>query len=1209
MNQSRASGTAGSRSWRIWIDRGGTFTDCIGLGPEGTLRAVKVLSSDRAPLEGIRALLGLAPDAAIPACEVRMGTTLATNALLERQGVACGLVITRGFGDLLEIGDQSRPELFELNVRKPTALQRHVIEVDARLDRDGRVLDAPEEATTRAALRTLRARGVDSLAVVVLHAYRNGELERRIEGWAHKEGFDHVSVSHEVAAEIGFLARGETTLVDAYLTPLIRDYLRVLQAELPESSLRVMQSSGGLTDGARFRGRNAILSGPAAGAVATAALARCTGLSQVIGFDMGGTSTDVCRSTGELERVHETSIAGVRLRAPMMDIHTVAAGGGSVCRFDGHRFTVGPQSAGAAPGPLCYGRPEARELTLTDVNLALGRLPSDRFPFALDKARVLEALERLRERLEASGQKRSPLAIAEGFFEIAVDNMAQAIRKVTVARGHDVREHALIVFGGAGGQHACAVARSLGVATIVCHPLAGVLSAFGMGVADVAWHGERDVGRFLLGEDLASRVQPVLDELLRQGTTAMHQDGFAQQQLRSAERVDLRYRGTETALTLPFQAPEAIREAFEGLHEHQFGYRRKGHPVEVVTLRVEVVAGSPPLDLSRLTKKTVRIPPRALSLWHQGRWLDDVPVIVRESLLEEQVLQGPAIVLEDTGTLVVEPGFSLEVAAGGLLLLRNASVQAPGSSPRRNEEPRARLQRDPGQAERVSTATCADPVKLEVFNNRFMSIAEQMGHVLRRTALSTNIRERLDFSCAVFDVNGGLVANAPHIPVHLGAMSESIRALLASAARPRPGEVYASNNPAAGGSHLPDVTVITPVFDGRAELVFFTASRGHHADIGGSSPGSMPPSSKSLEQEGIVLRGLRLVRDGVFDDCALRAALSAGPYPARDVEQNLADLQAQIAANQAGAHLLHELMRQYGLEVVQAYMSHVQDNARAMVEEALRAFPDGRYVFVDALDEGARIRVQLRVDGARLSVDFSDTDPEVAGNLNAPRAVTLAAVLYVLRCLVNKPIPLNSGCLLPVAIEIPQGSLLSPSPHAAVAGGNVETSQRVVDVLLGALGLASASQGTMNNLTFGDCGFGYYETIAGGAGAGPSFHGASAVHTHMTNTRITDAEVLESRFPVRLIRFGVRRGSGGRGKLHGGDGVVRELEALARLHFSILSERRACAPFGLAGGQPGKPGRNLLNGQPLPGKVEFDAQPGDRITIETPGGGGYGRPY
>ncbi|MEE9281797.1 MAG: hydantoinase B/oxoprolinase family protein, partial [Myxococcota bacterium] len=883
---------------------------------------------------------------------------------------------------------------------------------------------------------------------------------------------------------------------------------------------------------------------------------------------------------------YETETAGVRIRAPMMAIHTVAAGGGSLCRYDGYRMTVGPESAGAVPGPLCYGHPDATELSVTDVNLALGRVLPDRFPFPLELERIEVALDELVARLRAQGTTRTREEVAAGFLEIANANMAEAIRRVSVARGYDVREYALVVFGGAGGQHACALARRLGIRRIVFHPYAGVLSAYGMGLADVSWDGEADLGRTELGPDLDPVLAPVFAELESRGRRVLEDEGFSPERIRTHRRLDLRYRGTETPLTL-LEVGDDRRRRFEELHERRFGYARPGHVIEATVARVEVIgAHRPPAEPLADSPERSERASRTTRMWSDGGFQEDVPVFLREELRPGEPLEGPALVLEATGTIVVDVGFELEMDARGRISLEDRT----------------------GRPVHTEVGTAADPVQLEIFNNLFMSIAEQMGTVLQNTALSTNIRERLDFSCAIFDSGGGLVANAPHIPVHLGAMGESVRAVLEAHPDPAPGDVFVTNDPAAGGSHLPDVTLVTPVHSSDGELRFFSASRGHHADIGGITPGSMPPFSARLEEEGVVLRSLRIVHAGRLDEELVLRTLSGAEHPARSPRDNLADIEAQIAANNTGVRLLGEMTERYGLDTVLAYMQHVQDNAAAKVASEIAKLPDGEHRFEDALDDGTRIRVTLRVSGDRLDVDFAGTGPEVEGNLNAPRAVTLAAVIYVLRALVGEEIPLNSGCLRPVRIRIPEGSVLSPAPQRAVCGGNVETSQRVVDVLLGALGKLAGCQGTMNNFTFGDETFGYYETIGGGAGAGEGFDAASGVHTHMTNTRITDPEVLEARFPVRLREFALRSGSGGAGKWKGGDGLVREVEFLRPMRVSILSERRERAPFGLRGGRSGARGRNLHNGASIPGKCSRDVEAGDTIRIETPGGGGFGAP-
>jgi 5-oxoprolinase (ATP-hydrolysing) len=1168
---------------QFWIDRGGTFTDCIHRDPgTGALRVTKVLSSDRAPLEGIRALLGLGADDPIPASEVRMGTTLATNALLERGGRRCVLVANEGLGDLSRLGDQTRPDLFALDIEKPEPLADAVIEIGARMSADGSELHPLNVDAVRTALERARSEGAESVAVALMHAYRDGGLEHRVATIAKEVGFSHVSISAEISNELGLLGRTDTTTANAYLTPLLTHYLAELEQELGPGTLRMMQSNGGLVDAAGFIGRNAVLSGPAAGVVATGAIAQELGLAEVIGFDMGGTSTDVSRYAGEVSRVFESQIGGIRIRAPMIELHTVAAGGGSICKLEGKRMTVGPQSAGADPGPLCYGKSDGRELTLTDVALCLGRVAADRFPFALDARKPRAKLDEIATSLGALGVERAPVEVARGFLRVAVENMAAAIQKVSVGRGHDVRTHAMAVFGGAGGQYACLVARRLGIESLVFHPYAGALSAFGMGVANFEWHGERDAGRASLADLSPDAWQQAFAELEATGRAGLGQDAGPGDQWKVRRHVAFRYRGTETALGVEWGEPDAMHSAFEALHRREFGYIRPGHPVEAATLRVTVELSGTNPDLPIAVPGSGQ-PERTAMIWSGGA-LVEAPVYHRENFPIDVKVAGPALVLDATGTVVVDTGFMATRNRHDYLILEDTEAHAA----------------------REAATTHVDPVLLEVFNNQFKSIAEQMGVVLQRTAMSTNIRDRLDFSCAVFDGEGGLVANAPHIPVHLGAMGESVRAVLAAHPSTKPGQVFVTNDPAGGGSHLPDITVVTPVHDDRGKLRFVVASRGHHADVGGLTPGSMPPFSTTLEEEGVVLRNLEIVGDGAFRQARLLDALTDNRYPARNPDENIADVQAQIAANEKGAQLLDELLTRYGIEVVSAYMQHIQDNAAELTARAIEGLSDGEYVFDDQLDDGTRIAVRITVRGSAMEIDFEGTDGVLSNNLNAPRAVTMAAVLYVLRVLVGKPIPLNSGCLRPVTIRIPEGTLLSPKPSSAVAAGNVETSQRIVDVLLGALGLAAASQGTMNNITFGNDRFAYYETLGGGAGATEGRAGASGVHTHMTNSKCTDPEVLESRFPIRVRRFELRHGSGGKGAYGGGDGLVRELEFLAPMRVSVLSERRIIAPYGMRGGGPGARGMNLLNGKPLAHRVTVDVSAGDILRVETPGGGAWG---
>ena len=1194
--------------WEFWIDRGGTFTDCIGLAPDGALYTTKRLSSDAAPVEAICSIFERAgvsgAGAALPPCLVKLGSTVATNALLERRGVPTALLANRGLGDVLEIGTQERPELFALRIEKPAPLHRVTLEVDGRVDAAGAWLEPLDERAVRAALEAVRRDGNRALAIVFIHAYAHPQGERRVAALAAELGFDHVVASHEIAREQGLLARGQTACVDAYLTPLLRGHIAALREALPRAQLRFMQSSGGLTDAERFRGPSALLSGPAGGVVGAARVAALVGCARAVGFDMGGTSTDVSLiEDGVAQRAFETLVGGVRVRAPMLRIHTVAAGGGSLCRFDGFRLTVGPESAGADPGPLCYGKAEADTLALTDANLALGRVQPDRFPFALRHAPVEQALAALQQALRVAGHALSPDEIAAGFVEVANANMAQAITQVSTARGVDPRDCALVGFGGASGQHVCAIARALGMPRIVLHPLAGILSAYGIGTADLSWDGQRDAGRVPLPSPartgaLPEPVRESFAQLERAGRAALEREGAEAGALEVGRVLDLRYAGTE--MPLPISEPREgmapdWAAAFAQEHARRFGYTRSGRAIEIVTARVRVVARvrHPALPQApRAAETSAPVALRCASVWFPGAGRLSAPVYAREAIVPGVMLEGPALILEDTGTVVLDPGFRLRVGPEGALILYDET-----GPPRPAHDDLAR----------------PDPIRLEVFGNRFMSIAEQMGAVLRNTSVSTNIKERLDYSCAVFDAEGGLVANAPHIPVHLGAMAETVQVVRERFPDLAAGDVVVTNDPFAGGSHLPDVTAVTPVFSGAAHPAFFVASRGHHADIGGVTPGSMPADSRTLEEEGVLLEPFRLVRAGRFEEAQLRARLGGARYPARIPDDNVAELEAMVAANRCGVELLRAIVAEQGEEAVAVTMRQLQAAAAGKVRREIARLPDGTHAFADRMDDGTPVCVTLRVEGERMVIDFAGTGPAVAGNLNAPRAVVRAAVLYVLRALVAERIPLNGGCLEPVEIRIPPGSLLDPPPGAAVVGGNVETSQRVVDVLLGALDRVAASQGTMNNVAFGDARFGYYETIGGGAGAGDGFDGASGVHTHMTNTRITDPEVLEARHPVRLLRFALRRGSGGAGRWRGGDGLVRAYEFRAPVTASLLSERRAVAPYGLRGGAAGRPGENRVEradgrSEVLPGAVTLHLDVGDRLVVETPGGGGFGAP-
>lgn len=1199
--------------WQFWIDRGGTFTDVVARTPEGELRTLKLLSEAPgryrdAAVEGIRRMMGLAPGAPIPAKEidvVKMGTTVATNALLTRTGEPTLLLITQGFGDQLRIGYQNRPRLFDLNIVLPQPLYRQVVEVRERLSAHGEVITPLDEAAAREALEAAYREGLRAVAIVLMHAWRYPDHERRLADLARAVGFTQVSASHEVSPLMKLVSRGDTTVVDAYLSPVLRRYVDQLAAELGDVRLMFMQSNGGLTAAPQFQGRNSLLSGPAGGVVGAVRTARAAGFEKIIGFDMGGTSTDVCHYCGELERVFDTQVAGVRLRAPMLAIHTVAAGGGSILRFHQGRFQVGPDSAGALPGPACYrnGGP----LTVTDANVMLGRIQPEYFPKVfgpagdepLDAEIVREKFAALAREIEReTGLARTPEQVAEGFIEVAVANMANAIKHISVARGYDVSEYVLNGFGGAAGQHVCRVADALGIDTVLLHPLAGVLSAYGIGIAEVTAMRSHAVERPLTAASMAP-LAATLDQLEQAAREELAAQGIGQASIRVARHVHVRYEGTDTALPVDEGSIEEMVRRFEALHRQLYGFLMPERPLVVETVSVEAVAQDeiPAAPSARTALPGARAargePPSPLATVQMvvAGSARATPLYRRECLVSGQRVQGPALIVEANATTVVEAGWAARVGDQGELVLTRAT-------------PRPR---------RVALGTQADPVKLEIFNHLFMSIAEQMGLRLAHTAHSVNIKERLDFSCAVFDGEGNLIANAPHIPVHLGSMGETVKQIIRdNAGRMRPGDAFAANDPYHGGTHLPDVTVITPVFDrdGR-EILFYVGSRGHHADIGGLTPGSMPPRSTRVEEEGVLIRNFHLVDGGRFRERELLALLSSGPYPCRNPQQNLADLRAQVAANEKGVQELRRLVDHYGLPVVRAYMDHVRANAAQAVRQVIGKLNDGAFQL--EMDNGAVIRVRVTVDrnAGRAVVDFTGTSPQRSDNFNAPRAVTLAAVLYVFRTLVQENIPLNSGCLEPLEIIIPEGSLLNPRPPAAVVAGNVETSQNIVDALYGALGVLAASQGTMNNFTFGNERYQYYETVAGGAGAGPDFDGAAAVQTHMTNSRLTDPEVLEWRYPVRVEAFSIRRGSGGRGRHRGGDGVTRRIRFLEPMTIGLLAGRRRVQPFGLFGGEPGAPGRAWIERrdgtrQALGATDAAAVAPGDVFVLETPGGGGYG---
>ena len=1194
--------------WEFWIDRGGTFTDIVARRPDSTLLTHKLLSDNPgryadAALQGIRDLLGLAPDEPLPSARiaaVKMGTTVATNALLERKGEPCLLVTTRGFGDALRIGYQARPKLFALKIELPEMLYAAVVEVDERMSVKGEVVTPLDVAAARLDLARAYESGLRACAIVLVHGYRYPAHERQLAALAREAGFTQISVSHEVSPLMKLVPRGDTTVVDAYLSPVLRRYIDRVAAALGDTRLLFMQSNGGLAAADFFQGKDAILSGPAAGVIGMARTAEQAGMRQVIGFDMGGTSTDVSHFDGTLERTFETQVAGVRLRAPMMLIHTVAAGGGSILRFDGARLKVGPDSAGADPGPACYGK--GGPLTVTDANVMLGKIDPRYFPNLfgpkgdgpLDATLVRAKFQALADEItRATGRSHEAEAVAAGFIAIAVQNMANAIKKISLARGYDVTRYALACFGGAGGQHACLVADALGISRILLHPYAGVLSAYGMGLADLRVLHEHAL-EVALDPPGIEAAAGLLDRLAGEAEAEMQAQGVAAAQRTTERRLQVRYAGSDTALTVPWADTEGVRDAFTEAHRKVYGFVSPEKQIILEAAMVETIGTMPEPPENAAAE---RVPPRSIVPElaridaHMAGRHHVAPVIDREAMRPGERVVGPAIIVERTATTVIEPGWEAALTKRRDLVLTRI-------------EPLAREKIEAG---------AADPVLLEIFNNLFMSVAEQMGSVLEKTAYSVNIKERLDFSCAIFAPDGELIANAPHLPVHLGSMSESIKTVIREkGASLKPGDVYALNAPYNGGTHLPDVTVVTPGFDeGGRRILFYVASRGHHADIGGITPGSMPPDSRTIAEEGILFDMVKLVDRGRFLETETLDLLSSGPHPARNPHQNLADLKAQVAACTTGIEELHRLLALYGEETVQAYMGHVQDNAAREVGLAIGRLRSGNFTY--EMDDGARIAIAIAIDRAagRARIDFTGTSAQHPGNFNAPRAVTVAAVLYVFRCLIEHDIPLNGGCLRPLELLIPDGSMLSPAFPAAVVAGNVETSQCVTDALFGALGIMAAAQGTMNNLTFGNARYQYYETICGGAGAGADFDGTSAVHTHMTNTRLTDPEVLEWRFPVRLESFRIRPGSGGRGRHRGGDGAIRRLRFLEAMTAALLSGHRRVPPFGLEGGEDGACGRQWIeraNGEqvPLQGCDRAEMAAGDVLVIETPGGGGFG---
>ena len=1254
--------------WQFWIDRGGTFTDIVARRPDGALVTHKLLSDNPeryrdAAVHGMRELLGLRAGAPMPVdkiAAIKMGTTVATNALLERAGERTALVITRGFADALRIGYQNRPKLFVRRIELPTMLYERVIEADERIGAHGDVVRPLDAAAIDRALRAAFADGVKAVAIVLMHGYRYPQHEQAIAGIARAIGFSQVSVSSEASPLMKLVSRGDTTVVDAYLSPILRRYVDEVERDLgaghpgtmppaagegmPEVKraaprLQFMQSSGGLTDAHRFQGKDAILSGPAGGIVGAVEVSRLAGFDRIIGFDMGGTSTDVTHWAGEYERAFVTEVAGVRLRAPMMSIHTVAAGGGSICTFDGSRLRVGPQSAGANPGPACYRR--GGPLTVTDCNVMVGKLDPELFPRVfgpggdepLDAEVVRAKFAALAQDVHAAtGHLRTPEQIADGFLDIAVENMANAIKHISVQRGYDVTEYVLCCFGGAGGQHACRVADALGMSRVFIHPLAGVLSAYGMGLADVRALRQQAV-EARLSDAALEACAPAFAALESAGRGEVEAQGVAAERVRCERTLQLKYEGTDTTIAVPAgRDGGAIVGDFERRYRQHYGFLMPGKPLVIEAIAIEAIGRTHEAleEQPGFAARSGALVPIRTSRIYSGGAMRDARVYAREDLRPGDLVAGPAVIREANSTTVIEPGWRASLTSRDHVILERVE----------------RIER----AHAIGTS--ADPVLLEVFNNLFMAIAEQMGVTLANTAYSVNIKERLDFSCALFDAAGNLIANAPHMPVHLGSMGESVKTIIGRrSGTMRPGDVFVLNAPYNGGTHLPDVTVIAPVFltsahrpsprpsprergergergagadatfsppggEGWGEgghPEFYVASRGHHADIGGITPGSMPPASTHVDEEGVLLDNVQLVAQGRFLEDEMRAILTGGRYPVRNVEQNLADLRAQVAACAKGADELAKMVGHFGLPVVRAYMKHVQDNAEEAVRRVVGALRDGEFAY--EMDSGAVIRVAIRVDRAARSatIDFTGTSPQQATNFNAPSAVCKAAVLYVFRTLVDDEIPMNAGCMKPLSIVIPEGSMLNPRYPAAVVAGNVETSQTVTDALYGALGVLAASQGTMNNFTFGNARYQYYETIAGGAGAGPGFDGASAVQTHMTNSRLTDPEVLEWRFPVRLEEFAIRRGSGGVGRHRGGDGTVRRLRFLEPMTAVMLANHRRVAPFGAAGGHPGALGANWVERadgtrEDYGATCQVEMRAGDLFAVETPGGGGYGAP-
>ncbi|OUC16114.1 MAG: 5-oxoprolinase [Alkalinema sp. CACIAM 70d] len=1227
MQSSNQNQAKSQPQWQFGIDRGGTFTDIVAQRPDGTIVLHKLLSEnperyDDAAIQGIRELMGIPDGEPLPAdriAAVKMGTTVATNALLERKGDRTVLLITQGFRDALRIGYQHRPNIFAQQIVLPEMLYERVIEVQERHSAQGEVLQPLQlDDVLIQSLQSAYDAGIRSCAIAFLHGYRYPAHEQQVADLARRLGFTQISVSHEVSPLMKLVSRGDTTVVDAYLSPILRRYVDRVTAQLdhqensesnPQSpKLMFMQSNGGLVDAHRFQGKDSILSGPAGGIVGAVKTSAMAGFDRIIGFDMGGTSTDVSHFNGEYERTLDTEVAGVRLRAPMMAIHTVAAGGGSILQFDGARYRVGQESAGATPGPACYRR--GGPLTVTDCNVMVGKLQAAFFPavfgrsgdLPLDAEIVQQRFQALAADIQtATGDRRSPEQVAAGFLAIAIDKMANAIKKISIQRGYDVSEYTLCCFGGAGGQHACLIAEALGIRQILIHPYAGVLSAYGMGLADWRMLKEQAI-ELPLEPAVIPQLDAALNELGITGRAEMEAQGIDHDRIQIQPTVYLKYAGTDSTIGVPWSDFAEMRHQFEQRYQQRYGFTMLDKALIAEAVAVEIIGQTDLPTEPQLPRQPDRslTPIASVKLYTRDRWWQ-TPVYSRSDLQPGDRIPGPALIIEPTGTNVIEPGWSAELTDRNHLILTH---QPTPTKPTPQTESSALAPSDP---------PTPDPVLLEIFNNLVRAIAEEMGITLQNTSYSVNIKERLDFSCAIFDTQGQLVANAPHIPVHLGSMSESVRSLIdAKGSILRPGDVYISNNPYNGGTHLPDITVITPVFlESSSQPTFYVASRGHHADIGGITPGSMPPHSCTIAEEGILLDNFCLVAQGAFREAELLELLNSGAYPVRNAVQNLADLRAQIAANERGVQELQRMVAHYGLATVQAYMQHVQDNAEAAVRRVIEQLQDGEFSY--EMDDGCVIQVKVTIDHANRNacIDFTGTSPQQATNLNAPLAICKAVVLYVFRTLVEDEIPLNAGCLKPLDIRVPAGCLLNPTYPAAVVAGNVETSQAIANALYGALQVMAASQGTMNNFTFGNDRYQYYETICGGSGAGPTFDGTDAVQTHMTNSRLTDPEVLEWRFPVLVQEFALRPHSGGLGHHIGGNGVIRRIQFREAMTAAILSGHRRVPPFGLNGGQPGAIGRNTVQRQdgtiePLGSKAEVEMQPGDSFVIETPGGGGWG---